>query len=153
MTININIFNSGPTVLVNSSSIWPTLGGEKERLSLGPCSVENPLGIAILQGLYSSSSLLSSKPLILYPVMTYYCGLIRGVNHYVFFTNSDLAAINGNISSQGYSIGDSLNFSGHYVETFPFSGVYHFIRFQKGEYTVVVADEWGAAELLHFRVS
>ncbi len=152
VTINIGVYNNGPSINLNSSSIWPTIGGVNNRLSVGPCAEEIPLGIAIISGYYTDKSIISSKPLILW-FGIYMCQKLTFISHYEFFGHSNLVAFNGNSSSAGYPLNMTLNFSGYYHETGFLSGVYHFTVFPKGVYTVVFADEWGASAILHFYVT
>ena len=153
VTINLEIYNDGPSINVNSSSLWPTIGGGNGRLSVGPCGGEIPLGIAILSGYYTDKSIVSSKPLMLYGLGSYYCQRLTYVSNYEFFGHSNLVAFNGNSSSVGYPLKTSLTFSGYYYETSFLSGVYHFTVFPKGVYTVIAADEWGASAILQFSVT
>ena len=67
------------------------------------------------------------------------------------------------LSSSGYILSPSnspipitlsttLNISGYWVASNTFNSSYHFVYFPAGQYTVIVADEWGAIAFLHFTV-
>src|SRR2546428_13084743 len=54
---------------VSTSAHWPLRG-----LSVGPCGPLNfPVGVAIIQGYYDSSSVSAGRPLGLYQPGAYYC--------------------------------------------------------------------------------
>src|SRR2546428_5476502 len=82
---------------VSASTKWPLSG-----LSLGPCGPLNfPLGVAFLQGYYTSSNVSAGKPLGLYQPGPYYCPMIlSGISAYVFQPSSDRASVVGSCTPE-----------------------------------------------------
>src|SRR5712692_9846967 len=66
---------------VSASTDWPLRG-----LSVGPCGpLNSPVGVAIIQGYYTLSSVSAGRPLGLYQPGPYYCPMIlSGIGSYVF---------------------------------------------------------------------
>lgn len=153
--IHLEVYNDGPSIIVNRSSMWPTVGSNSHGISIGPCGTLNePMGLAILQGDYTQQSIISSKPLLLWRPGVYMCPAIFDFYQYGFFPFNSSATLIGS-SNPPVIIGTniSLNVSGFWASENPFNGSYRFISFPPGPYTVVVADEWGASMLLHFYVT
>ena len=161
ITLRLGIYNNGPTSIFNVSDLWPTIGGEKIRLTISPCSLDIPYGFAVVPGNVSSSSIVTAKPLNMWQPGVYMCPLIYMVSSYKILGLSS----NGYILSQGNSFNSSSNllipitlsnavtFSGYWAPSNSINGSYHFVYFPAGQYTVIVADEWGAVAFLHFTVT
>ena len=76
ITFRLGIFNNGPTSIFNVSDLWPTLGGEKIRLGISPCSADIPYGFTVVPGNVSSSSIFTAKPLNMWQPGVYMCPVI-----------------------------------------------------------------------------
>jgi len=153
ITIRLGIFNNGPTSIFNVSNQWPTLGGEKVRLSISPCSVDVPYGFAVIPGNVSSSSILTAKPLNMWPPGVYMCPVIYLVSSYkIMELSSSGYILSPSNSPIPITLSTTLNISGYWVASNTFNSSYHFVYFPAGQYTVIVADEWGAIAFLHFTV-
>src|SRR2546428_10313470 len=104
---------------VSASMKWPLSG-----LSLGPCGPLNfPIGVAIVQGYYTSSDVSAGRPLGLYQPGPYYCPAgLSGISSYVFQPSSDRISIVGScnpapcftenmsstVGAKGYWVGNLL---------------------------------------------
>lgn len=153
VTVTMEVYNDGPTANFSVSSMWPTIGGERSRLPLGPCSFDWPYGFAVLNGYFTNGSIISGKPLMMWYPGVYMCPLIYTVSSYRILGSSDVAYLTGGGNPPPeFTLRSSVNFGGYWAQDGILNGSYHFVRFPAGEYTVVVADEWGAVQLLHFRV-
>ena len=153
ITIRLGIFNNGPTSIFNVSNQWPTLGGEKVRLSISPCSVDVPYGFAVVPGNVSSSSIFTAKPLSMWQPGVYMCPVIYPVSSYkIIGLSSNGYIISSSNSPIPITLSDIATFSGYWVPSNTFNSSYHFVYFPAGQYTVIVADEWGAIAFLHFTV-
>ncbi|TMP98203.1 MAG: hypothetical protein E6K99_07850, partial [Thaumarchaeota archaeon] len=75
---------------VSTSAHWPLRG-----LSVGPCGPLNfPVGVAIIQGYYDSSSVSAGRPLGLYQPGQHSCpAILSEIDAYVFQPSSDRASI------------------------------------------------------------
>src|SRR2546422_3678057 len=82
---------------VSTSAHWPLSG-----LSVGPCGPLNyPVGVAIFQGYYTSTSVSSRRPLGLYLPGEYSCPAgLSGISAYVFQPSSDRAGIVGSCTPE-----------------------------------------------------
>lgn len=146
-TVGVDIWisnTSGNKLTMNYDDNWPW-----KRLTLHPCVVGMPFGVALLEGDYSLQNLTAAKQLSLYQNGTYNCPMERydQVNAYVFEPSSDNATLetpNGNFTSE-------------IRQGIPVNGFYdHSNNFQilaDGQYTIVAGDEWGHIALQHFTVS
>lgn len=135
---------SGNKLVINYDDNWSW-----KRLTLHPCVVGMPFGVALLEGNYSLQNLTAAKQLSLYQNGTYYCPMERydQVNAYAFepFSyNTTLETPAGNFPSD---IRYDLSVNGFYGPTNDFQAL------ADGEYTIVAGDEWGHIVLQHFTVS
>src|SRR5207247_4596984 len=82
---------------VSASTHWPLQG-----LSVGPCGPLNfPVGVAIIQGYYTSSSVSAGRPLGLYQPGEYSCpAMLSEIGSYVFQPSSDRARIVGSCTRE-----------------------------------------------------
>src|SRR2546428_5574763 len=83
---------------VSASTHWPLQG-----LSLGPCGPLNfPVGVAIIQGYYTSSSVSAGQPLVLYQPAAYFVcpEILSGIGAYVFQPSSDRAGVVGSCTPE-----------------------------------------------------
>jgi hypothetical protein len=153
ITIRMEVYNAGSTAIFNVSNLWPTIGGVKDRLGISPCSFEWPFGFAVVPGYITNSSLISAKPLDMWAPGPYMCPAINAVNAFRINGSSD----SGFMLTPGNSpipitLSSSLTFSGYWTENSTINGQYKFVHFAAGQYTIIVADEWGAINFLHFQV-
>src|SRR2546422_11517265 len=91
ISITVQELNTLSTVNnVSASAEWPLSG-----LSVGPCgSLNLPVGVAVFQGYYTSSSVSAGRPLALYQPGTYSCPAgMSGIKPYCFWPSSDTAFI------------------------------------------------------------
>src|SRR5713226_2426107 len=89
ISITVQEMNTLSTVNnVSASTHWPLRG-----LSVGPCGPLNfPVGVAIIQGYYTSSSVSAGKPLGLYQPGEYSCpAMLSQIGAYVFQPSSGRA--------------------------------------------------------------
>lgn len=127
--------------MVPSNDSWPFRG-----LALGPCgTADNPMGIAIFQGYFTSANISAAAPLQLYEPGTYECAAtLPYVTAYSFQPQSDLAEImQGSTSVFAYALNAVVNSSGY--RSVPSGSVTShaaFGNFPAGYYTVVGGDEW-----------
>ncbi|MFG1445777.1 MAG: hypothetical protein AAE975_01205 [Thermoplasmatales archaeon] len=153
ITFRLGIFNNGPTSIFNVSDLWPTLGGEKVRLGISPCAVDIPYGFAVVPGNVSSSSIFTAKPLNMWQPGVYMCPVIYPVSSYkIMGLSSNGYIISSSNSPIPITLSNTATVSGYWVASNPFNSSYHFVYFPAGQYTVIVADEWGAIAFLHFTV-
>ena len=153
ITFRLGIFNNGPTSIFNVSDLWPTIGGEKDRLGISPCSADIPYGFAVVPGNVSGSSILTAKPLNMWQPGVYMCPAIYPVSSYkIMGLSSNGYILSSSNSPIPITLTSTATFSGYWVASNPFNGSYHFVYFPAGQYTVIVADEWGAIAFLHFTV-
>jgi hypothetical protein len=151
VAITIDETNMLPsTNSVPASDKWPL-----SALGVGPCGPMNyPFGIAIFQGNYTSSDILSATPLKLYnPTAMYNCpAILSGISAYEFQPSSDTAAIFQNSSSSPAmteSMNSEVQSTGYWVA----SPSETLTNFAPGIYTVVGGDEWGTLVVANFMVS
>lgn len=154
ITLTIEVYNTGPTSIFNVSDSWPMIGGDNNRMLISPCSFDLPYGFAIVPGYVVNGSVISAKPLNLWSPGVYNCPVIYPVSSYEITGLSDHAYI---LSPSNPSIPITListvQIDGYWAPSISIDGSSQFHYFPAGEYTVIVADEWGAASLLHFQVS
>jgi len=160
ITISIEIYNNGPTTIFNASNLWPTIDGEKYPLIDSPCGSDFPYGLAIIPGYVNSISIASAKPLNLWEPGIYMCPALVHVNGYELMGLSDRGFILGaGDFSIPITLSSTVSFSGYWVASNPVNNFnplnnsYKFIYFSAGQYTVIIADEWGETALLHFTVT
>jgi hypothetical protein len=136
---------------IPQSDNWPLSG-----LSLGPCSEDFPLGVAVFSGYYSSADVLKGKPLIIQnPNEVWNCpsGLPTDITGYDFKPFSDTAIILSQYSSDissPFEMYGEVSPDGYWTESSA-PAVQH--DFDPGIYTVVGGDEWGGLVVLHFKVT
>jgi hypothetical protein len=151
VTITIDEKNTLPTTNnVPTSDKWPL-----SSLGVGPCGPINyPFGIAVFQGGFTSSNVLSATPLKLYdPTAMYNCpAMLSGISTYAFEPSGDTAAIFQNSGTSPVTT-DNMNSevqpTGYWVAN-PNETL---IDFDPGVYTVVGGDEWGDLAVIHFTVA
>lgn len=107
-----------------------------------------PMGIAILQGNYSTNNMTNTTPLQIFPASAAEVDN-QAINQYEFLPASTRAYAD---TDTGRSI--SVDFS----QTYSLGGYYsgnstQLNYFNPGTYTVVGADGWGMVTVLHFTVS
>jgi hypothetical protein len=138
--------NTGTAALnISSSSQWPIDG-----LAVGPCGTVNyPVGLAVLQGVYGLSNFTSGTPLQIYKPGTYGCpAILSGIKGFMYQAASANATVVG-----GCQPGDCMNEI--VTPSISVSGYWNggsFTSFPSGIYTVVAGDEWGGVSILHFAV-
>ncbi len=137
---------------IATASNWNIRG-----LSLGPCHLDIPIGLAIMRGYYTKDSIAGGLPLALWHPGPYFCQLEVGVNSYIFDPASSLATI---VTYQGpnttfkLQTENRVHFSGSWTEgTQPFQEDAGFQPFSPSMYTLVGGDEWGDILVLNFTVS
>ncbi len=153
ISLQIELYNTGQTIRVKAGNIWPELGGVTQPLGIGVCPSYLPFGFALLQGYITANSHFSGKPLAVWRPGIYMCPFYVKPSSYEIFGHSDIALTNNGGMPANMTLEDFVNISGYWVEPNPSNGTYIFVNFPTGEYTIVVADEWGAVELLHFKVT
>src|SRR2546426_3713019 len=136
---------------VSASMEWPLSG-----LSLGPCGPLNfPVGVAIIQGYYTSSDVSAGRPLGLYQPGEYSCpAMLSGIGAYVFQPSSDRASIVGSCNPEPCfteNMSSTIGAKGYWVENLLMGSA--FSDFAPGLYTAVGGDEWGTLAVLHFLVA
>lgn len=152
-TIQVQVYNALNSMnSIRPDENFPTFASGY-RISPGPCS-EMPYGFAVIQGNYDMSDLGAATPLELYQPGIYSCPVEFSVSQYQFFGHDTEARIySNNSASQQPGLTDFnyvLNLSGYWSSGPQYSG---FRTFETGVYTVVAADGWGEAVLLHFYVA
>ena len=130
---------------------WPLSG-----LSLGPCGPLNfPVGVAIIQGYYTSSDVSAGRPLGLYQPGEYSCpAILSEIDAYVFQPSSDRASIVGSCTTEpcfAENMSSTVGARGYWIESLLPSAA--FSEFAPGLYTAVGGDEWGTLAVLHFLVA
>ena len=145
--VSVQIDEKNPTdrgILVSTANDWAVPG-----LTLGQCGTLNdPFGVGILPGYYTSENVSAASTLTLYPPGTYNCpGILSGITGYSFEGTSNIAGImQGQDSTPALFQHMDVNVtaSGYWTTTFHL--------FSPGYYTVVGGDEWGTLIILHFLV-
>ena len=136
---------------VSTSAHWPLRG-----LSVGPCGPLNfPVGVAIIQGYYDSSSVSAGRPLGLYQPEQHSCpAILSEIDAYVFQPSSDRASIVGSCTPEPCfteNMSSTVGARGYWIESLLPSAA--FSEFAPGLYTAVGGDEWGTLAVLHFLVA
>ena len=151
VTITIDEKNTLPrTNNVPTSDKWPL-----SSLGLGPCGPINyPFGIAVFQGNFIASDVLSATPLKLYdPTAMFNCpAMLSGISAYAFEPSSDTAAIfqnSGTSPAMTKSMNSKVESTGYWVAN-PNESLNDF---DPGVYTVIGGDEWGDLAIVHFIVA
>ena len=162
INITVQVINALQTVNnVTTTNDWAYTG------NLNPfagCPVGGPLGLAIFQGNYGSTNFTSGEPLTLYTTEEIYLCTTTTVvgntsisqkNYYSFQPHSDQSAfISPSYTPDNMNTTVSLSFSTNgYWTGAPFGGGAAFHDFPQGNYTVLAVDEWGQADIAHFKVS
>lgn len=156
-TMNISVSEYNPQTHPNNvtgSTDWPI-----QELSTGPCGpINNPMGVAVFEGYYTSANVSSATPLTMYAPGIYACPAEMLVKAYLFNPTSSLAALYGSCSPEPcFQIvtSASLAFSGYWTGTAApgATGGGDFHSFPRGVYTIAAGDEWGELEFLYFVVS
>jgi hypothetical protein len=134
---------------VTAQANWPI-----NRLTDGiTCSVEYPMGMAVVKGFYDQSNFSQVLPLFLFdPNESSGCPAIQNVNYYVFNPTSSAATPYPN----GFSsvlMDARLVISGYWTFVGGSGSASVFHSFDPGVYTVIAGDEWGDSVILHFTVS
>jgi hypothetical protein len=127
-----------------------------EEFTLGPCTWGSPCGIAVFQGLYTTSNFSSATPLVIFnPNGAYACPSSswgEGIA-YDFKPLSDIATISQSTvppSSYNLPLNKELQLNGYWSGNPP-GAILN--SFNPGAYTVVADDEWGNLVVVHFTVS
>src|SRR5256712_2539109 len=152
--ISITVREPNPLSTVNNvsaSTDWPLRG-----LNVGPCGPLNfPVGVAIIQGYYTSSSVSAGRPLGLYQPGEYSCpAMLSEIGSYVFEPSSDRAGIVGSCTPEPCfteNMSSTIGAKGYWVENLLPGAA--FSEFSPGLYTAVGGDEWGTLAVLHFLVT
>lgn len=153
ISISIKVLNTkGYLNPQKVSRTFPQLNGNY-RFAVGPCSYL-PYGIAISKGNYSGNNISLATPLILFEPTIIMCPMIPIVSQYQFLAHSSQAKMY-NPNDQPSIIGianfsDTLRFSGCWTGDL---NDHNFHVFGPGAYTIIAADGWGQALLLHFTVT
>ncbi|MGC8562642.1 MAG: hypothetical protein ACP5UZ_03655 [Thermoplasmata archaeon] len=154
ITLRLGVYNTGPTAIFNVSNLWPTIGGETVHLGTGPCSANIPYGYAVVPGNISGTSIITAKPLNMWQPGTYMCSIIYPVSSYrIMGLSSSGYMLSSSNSPIPLTLSNTIRISGYWAPSNPLSTSYHFEYFPAGQYTVIVADEWGAVAFLHFTVT
>lgn len=126
---------------------------QTDELSLGPC-IAAPIGIALLQGYYTSSNFSAATPLVIFSdPSSGHCPIEVRPTSYSFQPSSDVANLilnsDPSFSIKNQEIMAEVPIEGYWNNNsgIPFNG------FDPGVYTVVGGDEWGALVILHFTIS
>ncbi len=133
---------------VPASDNWPLKG-----LTLGPCGTLNyPIGVAIFQGYYTCSNILSGTPLQLYKPVVYSCpSILSRIDAYAFQPSSDNASVFGSCDPNpcfSYNMTSKVSATGYWTNAHESAPN----NFEPGDYTVAGGDEWGTLVVLHFIV-
>src|SRR2546425_5958657 len=133
---------------VSASTHWPLRG-----LNVGPCGPLNfPVGLAIIQGYYDSSSVSAGRPLGLYQPGQHSCpAILSKIDAYVFQPSSDRASIVGSCTPEpcfAENMSSTIGARGYWLDSLLPSAA--FSEFAPGLYTAVGGDEWGTLAVLHF---
>jgi hypothetical protein len=163
LSLDTTIYQSGQGVLItvdeqnilstpnNVPSVYKwALSG----LSLSPCGTNSfPFGVAVFQGDYTTTGVLTATPLVLYnPNELPPCPAIPAIAEYDFLPSSDLAneIVDNEFNSETIPMNQSITVTYYW----PGSGkniTQH--DFETGIYTVAGGDEWGNLVVVHFTVS
>lgn len=151
--INVQVYNTYDSM----NSITPERNllyfASGYTISAGPCD-NSPYGIAVIQGNYSLSNLNYATPLPIFEPGIYNCPAEFTVSQYQFLAHSTKANIYSNSSSPPMvgttDFNLSLMISGYWIGNLQ---SHSFEKFSPGIYTVVAADGWGQATVLHFEVT
>lgn len=154
VNITIELYNTGPTSIFNVSDSWPAIDGKKIPLAISPCGSDWPYGFDLFSGYVTNETLATSKPLSTWEPGVYFCPLIFMVDRYQVNGSSD----SGYLLHQEYqpvpiTFHSDISISGYWSGNASTNVTDHFVRLPVGQYTVLVADEWGSTIFLHFRVS
>lgn len=153
LTLRIEVYNNGPTSIFNFSHYWPVVDGVPSRLGISPCSSDFPYGYAVFLGYITNSTLSSAKPLTMWQPGMYSCPALFPVSGYKIDGFSHVGYIlSPSNSPVPISLSSDLQLSGYWNGTNPNNGTYILTDFPAGQYTIVVADEWGSVVFLHFQV-
>ena len=142
--ISISEYNT----LASSNNVSAEKNWGVNGLALGNCPniYVQPFGVAVYQGHYTAQTISQATPLKIFipGVCPNYVILING---YVFLPNSNYAAIlPGGNSTPGTPMSANVTVNGVYSSGTQSSPL------NRGIYTVVAGDEWGALELLYVTV-
>jgi hypothetical protein len=141
--IDVSDYNSLPTQLnLSRGNSWPVQG-----LATGGCpSLYYPFGIAVFQGVYSSSNISLGKPLEIFPAVA--CPMmVMLITEYDFQSISVNAAI---LPGNGtFPMATEIPASGTYGTP---SVAKQLTPFSPGTYTVEAGDEWGGMAFAYFTV-
>jgi len=139
---------------VTASRDWPPVKG----LGIGICGTLNePFGMAVFRGYYTTSSVRTASPLMRYePNELVNCPMIlSGIASYSFYPNSPNAQISGSCTPNPClegAIKASFEVNGFW-NTVPIAGQSYHAELTPGVYTVAAGDEWGHLLLLYFVVN
>ena len=119
-----------------------------------PCWTANdPVGLAVASGRYTSSNITAAKFLDLVdPNATYACSAeLSGVQSYLFQPLTYMASVYGSCSPnpcfKDWTVSSGIMVTGYWDRQGAFTD------FPKGDYTVLAEDEWGNSALAYFAVS
>lgn len=143
--VSVQIDEKNPTdrgILVSTANDWAVPG-----LTLGQCGTLNdPFGVGIFPGYYTSENVSAASALTLYPPGTDNCpGILSGITGYSFEGMGNVAGIMQGQDSTPVlfeHMDVNVTASGYWTSTFHL--------FSPGYYTVVGGDEWGTLIILHF---
>jgi len=126
---------------------WPFTG-----LATGPCGALNqPVGLAVVEGNYDLSNVSSATPLQLYAPGAYPCAMaLAGIQSYLFQPTSDNATIYGGCTPSGDCGNETVSATVSVRGYYPGASL---TSFPAGVYTVVAGDEWGDIVVSHFVVN
>ncbi|MCL5681289.1 MAG: hypothetical protein M1515_04505 [Candidatus Thermoplasmatota archaeon] len=132
ITLQVEIFNNGPTVEVNRSALWPTIGGLNRPLAMSPCGENLPFGFIVLDGFVNYSSYNSGSPLEVWYPGIYFCPAIYAVSFYTILGHSDNAILGGIGNPVNITLRASVNLSGYWVQSSFTNDSYNFVNFPSG---------------------
>ena len=146
-SITISEYNPATTIAnVSRASHWSS-----DALALGPCGTSGfPVGIAVLQGHYTSSNLTSGTPLRIFKPTAPCPAAVAAPPWYAFQPQSDLAVTS--IGAAPMAIRAMLGINGTWSGGDIVGKGAAFSKFAPGRYTVVGGDEWGQLALQYFSV-
>lgn len=154
LSVNVSVFN---TLTTRYNSTGTSLAWQ-DRLNLGPCPSNLPLGFGIFRGDYGAGNLSDGTPLGLFYPGVYSCPAGLEVAYWSFAPQTDnltIVAQGGNMTLPSQQAGSDEEFWGYWSGIAPAgyaSGNASFTSFHTGVYTVAAEDAWGQTAIRHFKV-
>jgi hypothetical protein len=150
ISISSWVQNTRPTANnLTAAKDWPISG-----LSSGPCGPAwYPVGVTVLRGNYGMQNVSDGRRIFIWPIISCPAEASPNVTSYSFLPKSDMASYSWDLRSSTAPIPLT-------VTAAPFAangtGLYSSLGSTSAlpsSYTLVAADEWGQAVLLHFEVT